>query len=121
LVRIGFPVFSYGSYPAGPRRLDQRMIEDLSSAQWDGFAVNNKDLVFADDDGVLFVQSSAVEKVLEAAKAIWRVERKQAELIRAGKKLSEQLDFDSYLSKRNSDPSYSLRMHLRERGGAVEE
>jgi 4-hydroxy-4-methyl-2-oxoglutarate aldolase len=121
LVRIGFPVFSYGSHPAGPRRLDQRMIEDLSSAQWDGFVVNNKDLVFADDDGVLFVQSSAVEKVLEAAKAIWRVERKQAELIRAGKKLSEQLDFDSYLSKRNSNPSYSLRRHLRERGGAVEE
>ena len=121
LAKIGFPVFSYGSYPAGPRRLDQRMSDDLSSAQWDDFSVDNSDVVFGDDDGVLFVQSSVIEKVLEAAKAIWRVERKQAELVQAGKKLSEQLDFDSYLSKRNSDPSYTLRKHLRDRGGAVEE
>ena len=40
LARIGFPVFSYGSYPAGPRRLDQRLSQDLSSAQWDGFTVD---------------------------------------------------------------------------------
>jgi 4-hydroxy-4-methyl-2-oxoglutarate aldolase len=121
LVKIGFPVFSYGSYPAGPRRLDQRMSQDLSSTQWDDFSVDSNDVVFGDDDGVLFVQSSAIENVLEAAKAIWRVERKQAELIQAGKKLSAQLDFDSYLAKRNSDPSYTLRKHLRVRGGAVEE
>src|SRR5216684_4626947 len=120
LVKIGFPVFSYGSYPAGPRRLDQRMSQDLSSAQWDDFSVDSNDVVFGDDDGVLFVESSAIENVLAAAKAIWKVERKQAELIPAGKKLSEQLDFDSYLAKRNSDPSYPLRKHLRERGAAVE-
>jgi 4-hydroxy-4-methyl-2-oxoglutarate aldolase len=121
LVRIGFPVFSYGSYPAGPRRLDKRMSDDLASAQWDDFSVDSSDVVFADDDGVLFVQSSVIEKVLEAAKTIWKVERNQAELIQAGKKLSAQLDFDSYLAKRNSDPSYTLRKHLRDRGGAVEE
>ena len=121
LVRIDFPVFSFGAYPAGPRRLDRRMSEDLSSAQWDDFSVGSNDVVLADDDGVLFVPLSAIERVLEAAKAIWKVERKQAELIQAGKRLSEQLDFDSYLAKRDSDPSYSLRKHLRERGGAVEE
>jgi 4-hydroxy-4-methyl-2-oxoglutarate aldolase len=121
LVKIGFPVFSYGSYPAGPRRLDQRTREDLSSVQWDDFSVDSNDVVFADDDGVLFVQSSTVEKVLENARAIWKVERRQAELIQAGKKLSEQLNFGSYLTKRNSDSSYTLRRHLRERGGAVEE
>jgi regulator of RNase E activity RraA len=121
LMKIGFPVFSYGSHPAGPRRLDQRMSQDLSSAQWDDFSVDSNDVVFRDDDGVLFVQSSAIENVLKAAKAIWKVERKQAELIQAGKKPSEQLDFDSYLAKRNSDPSYTLRKHLRERGAAVEE
>ncbi len=92
LVKIGFPVFSYGSCPAGPRRLDQRTSNDLSSVQWE-----------------------------DAAKAIWKVERRQAELIQTGKKLSVQLDFDSYLTKRDSDPSYTLRRHLRERGGAVEE
>lgn len=121
LVRIGFPVFSYGTYPAGPRRLDERRPEDLSSAQWDDFTVDSNDVVFADDDGVLFVSLGDVERVLEAAKAIWNVERRQAEAIRAGKTLSEQLDFDSYLEKRMSDPSYTLRRHLREHGGAVEE
>jgi 4-hydroxy-4-methyl-2-oxoglutarate aldolase len=121
LVRIGFPVFSYGSYPAGPRRLDPRTPTDLHSAQWDDFAVDSNDLVFADDDGVLFIPSNIIEEVLEAARTIWKVERQQAETIRAGKKLSQQLDFDSYLAKRDTDPSYTLRKHLRERGGAIEE
>jgi 4-hydroxy-4-methyl-2-oxoglutarate aldolase len=121
LLGIGFPVFSYGSYPTGPQRLDERTSQDLASAQWDGFTVDGNDVVFADDDGVLFASSSAIEKVLGAAETIWRVERRQAEKIRGGKTLSEQLDFESYLKKRSSDPSYTLRKHLRERGGAVEE
>jgi len=33
LVQIGFPVFSYGSCLAGPRRLDERESTDLSEAQ----------------------------------------------------------------------------------------
>jgi len=121
LVRLGIPVFSYGSYPAGPRRLDQRGPLDLSSAQWDGFTVDGDDVVFADDDGVLFVPSRRIEDVLKVAKSIWKVERQQAETIKAGKKLSEQLDFDGFLARRSSDPSYTFRRHLRERGGAVEE
>lgn len=121
LVQIGFPVFSYGQHPAGPRRLDQRGSLDLSSAQWDGFVVDDNDVVFADNDGVLFVPSAQAEDVLETAKSIWKVERQQAETIKSGKKLSEQLDFDGYLAKRRSDPSYTFRRHLRERGGAIEE
>jgi 4-hydroxy-4-methyl-2-oxoglutarate aldolase len=121
LVRMRFPVFSYGSYPAGPRRLDQRGPLDLSSAQWDGFIVDSDDGVFVDDDGVLFVKQTKIEEVLKVAKSISNVERKQAETIQAGRKLSEQLDFDGYLARRDSDPSYTFRRHLRERGGAVEE
>jgi regulator of RNase E activity RraA len=121
LLRLGFPVFSYGSFSAGPRRLDQRGPMDLSSAQWDGFTVDGDDTVFADSDGVLFVQLTKIEEVLRVAKSISNVERKQAETIQAGKKLSEQLDFDQYLAKRNSDSSYAFRRHLRERGGAIEE
>jgi regulator of RNase E activity RraA len=121
LAKIGFPVFSFGAYPPGPRHLDQRGPLDLSSARWEGFAVDSEDVVFADDDGVLFVSEGTTEKVLEVAKSIWKVEREQAEAIKAGKKLYEQFDLDGYIAKRNLDSSYTLRKHLRERGGAVEE
>lgn len=121
LAQIGFPVFSCGSCPSGPLRLDKREVLDLSSAQCDGFTVDNNDVVFADDDGVIFVSANMVEDVFKAAESIWKVERQQAEAVRAGKKLSDQLDFEGYLARRASDPSYTLRKHLRGRGGAVEE
>ena len=121
LVKIGFPVFSYGSYPSGPQRLDPRQSLDLSSAQWDKFTVDNTDIVFADDDGVVFVNSKKISQVIETAESIMKTERLQAEEIRKGKTLTEQLDFEGYLKKRESDPSYTLRKHLRARGGAIEE
>ena len=121
LVKIGFPVFSYGSYPGGPQRLDPRQSQDLSSAQWDNFTVDTNDTVFGDDDGVLFVESNKIEAVLGTAESISKVEREQARKIKAGKTLSEQLDFEGYLKRRETDPSYTLRRHLRERGGAIEE
>jgi len=121
LIQIGFPVFSYGTLPAGPRRVDRRTSMDLASAQWEGFTVDSGDAVFGDDDGVVFVAMSAVEEVLDVAKSIWGVERGQAESVKAGKKLYDQLDFEGYMGKRLTDPSYTLRRHLRERGGAIEE
>ena len=83
--------------------------------------MNDNDAVFADDDGALFVPWNKIEEVLKVAKSISSVERQQAKSIRAGKTLSEQLEFDQYLTKRKSDPSYTFRRHLRERGGAIEE
>ena len=121
LVKIRFPVFSYGSNPAGPTRLDKRESLDLLSAKWDGFIVDKSDVVFADDDGVVFVSANRVEDVFKVAESIWKAERQQAEKIRSGEKLSDQLDFEGYLAKRESDPSYTFRKHLRERGGAIEE
>jgi hypothetical protein len=48
-------------------------------------------------------------------------ERRQAEEIRAGKLLREQLQFEEYLARRSSNAAYTFRQHLRTIGGAIEE
>lgn len=121
LLEIGFPVFSYGSYPAGPRRLDARAPDALSQARVGEITVSGDDVILADADGVIFVESRRLEEVLPTARMIWQTERRQADAVRAGKTLREQLRFADYLAKRAADPSYTFRQHLREAGGAIEE
>lgn len=121
LVDIELPVFSYGTTPAGPTRLDEREPDALASARFGDHVVGPDDVVFADDDGVLFVAASRVDEVLAAARSIRDVERDQALRIKAGETLRDQTGFDEYLARRASDPSYSFRRHLRAIGGAVEE
>lgn len=121
LRQIGFPIFSYGTYPAGPQRLDPRPPQALSSAQFGELSVTNEDVVFADADGVLFAPLQRVEEILSTAYIIWQTERRQAEEIQAGNTLREQLQFDEYLARRSTDPMYTFRQHLRSIGGAIEE
>jgi regulator of RNase E activity RraA len=121
LHQIGFPVFSYGTCPAGPQRLNTRDAQALSSAQFGDFTVTGNDVVFADADGVLFAPLRQVEEILSAAEGIWKKERRQAQEIQAGKKLREQLQFEEYLAKRAADNTYTFRQHLRSIGGAIEE
>lgn len=121
LAAIGLPVFSYGSYPPGPVRLDQQEPEALTTARFGGHLIGAGDLVFADEDGVVFVNAGRVEDVLAAARQIWRTEREQARRIRAGETLRRQTAFDDYLARRADDPSYTFRRHLRRIGGVIEE
>lgn len=121
LNQIGFPVFSSGACPAGPQRLDARHPHALTSAQFGNFMVTLADVVFADADGVLIAAAEITEEILSTAQSIRMKERRQAEEIRAGKKLREQLQFDDYLARRSTDPSYTFRQHLRASGGAIEE
>jgi hypothetical protein len=58
---------------------------------------------------------------VSTAQAIWKKERQQAQDIRAGIRLRDQLRFGEYLARRAEDETYTFRRHLREIGGAVEE
>jgi 4-hydroxy-4-methyl-2-oxoglutarate aldolase len=121
LVEIGFPVFSYGSYPPGPVRVDQREPEALATARFGPHLLRDDDIVFGDDDGVVFVAAERAEQVLATAHQIWQTEREQARRIQAGETLRRQMAFDDYLARRAADPSYTFRRHLRRIGGAIEE
>jgi regulator of RNase E activity RraA len=121
LIEMGFPVFSYGRCPFGPLRVDQQESEALSSAQFGTIAVEFGDIVFADDDGVIFAQSREIENLLNLAGEIKETERRQAEAIISGQTLHKQFQFDEYLVKRKNNPAYSFRKHLRDIGGAIEE
>lgn len=114
-------LFSYGTYPSGPLRRDPQEPEALSSARFGEHVITSDDIVFADDDGVAFVPADRVDEVLDAARAIWQVEREQASRIAAGETLRAQTSFDEYQSRRANDLSYTLRQHLRQIGGAIEE
>lgn len=121
LRQIGFPIWSYGSCLSGPQRLDPRDADALTSARFGDFEVQNTDLVFADDDGCVFIGGASIEKLLETARTIWQRERAQADAILSGEKLRSQLGFSEYLAKRAADPTYTFRKHLRILGGAIEE
>lgn len=121
LAGIDFPVFSYGRCPSGPRRLDARRSDALTSASCGTFSVDGSYVVVGDEDGVVFAPIAQAGEILAAAEKIFSTERAQAQTIRAGKSLRAQLQFSQYLEARKKDPSYTLRMHLKRVGGAIEE
>jgi regulator of RNase E activity RraA len=93
----------------------------LHSARFGNFVVERRDVAFADDDGCLFVLAQHTDNLLSVAHEIRERERRQAEAIRSGRSLREQLDFAQYLKKRAANPDYTFREHLRKISGAIEE
>ena len=121
LMRIGFPIFSYGGCSSGPRSVDTRDGEALQSAHFGDLLVTRDDVLFADEDGVLYVHVHHIEAVISTAEEIRDVERRQAVALQYGTRLKDQFKFQEYLAERASNPSYSFREHLRKLGGAIEE
>jgi regulator of RNase E activity RraA len=117
---IGLPVFSLGSLPTGPQRLDARPQRALSAATVGDWTVSRDDLVLGDEDGVLFIAATGAGEILTLAETIRDTERRQADRIRNGVPLREQVHFAAYLAARAETPSLTFRDHLRNVGGAIE-
>lgn len=83
--------------------------------------MTSADLVFGDDDGVLFAPAARAEELLTLAEQIRDTERGQAERIRSGDTLRAQVRFDAYLAARRTNPELTFREHLRAVRGAIEE
>lgn len=116
---IGIPIFSLGATPSGPRRVPPAG-PAMRSATLDGIQVVPGDVIVGDDDGLLVVPADAWSRVAEVAAGIQRTEHAQAEGMAGGASLREQLGFADYRERQRADPTYSLRRHLAERGGAIE-
>ncbi|GHF15058.1 RraA family protein [Pseudolysinimonas yzui] len=120
IAQLGMPLFSLGTLPTGPQRLDPRVPDALTTARVGEWAVTRADAVFGDDDGVLFVPLERVEELLEVAAGIAATEGRQADLIRAGTSLRDQVRFGDYLAARAIRPDLTFRDHLRGVGGEIE-
>ncbi|MET9273953.1 RraA family protein [Kribbella sp. NPDC003557] len=118
---IGLPVFSLGALPTGPLRLDPQPANALSTATIGEWTVTRDDVVLADEDGATFVPADRLEELFGLAESIRDTERRQADEIRAGRSLREQVSFSQYLERRAADPSLTFRQHLRAVRGAIEE
>jgi regulator of RNase E activity RraA len=120
LIKIGFPVFSYGAFPVGPKRAYPRGSDALTTARFGDFKLTADDVVLGDDDGVVFALLQDIEDIISLARTIAKTEKRQAENVKNGKTLSQQFKFDEYLKKRSKDESYTFRKHLQKIGAAIE-
>jgi len=121
LIKLGLPIFSYGSCPTGPLRLDLAENKALKQADFGGNLITKENVIFADADGVIFTDWNKRQEIVSIAEKILETERNQAELVGKGKLLRDQLKFDAYKEEKENNPDYTFRQHLRIIGGAIEE
>jgi regulator of RNase E activity RraA len=120
ILAIGLPLVTLGAFPTGPLRLDPRPADALDRAQVGPWTVTDADLVVADEDGVLFIPLDRADEVFTLAEGIRDTEARQADLIRGGTSLREQVGFSAYLAARETNPALTFREHLRSVKGEIE-
>jgi 4-hydroxy-4-methyl-2-oxoglutarate aldolase len=121
LREIGWPLFSTGACAVGPREMRPREPDAFETARVGSVEVRTTDLVFGDDDAVLFLARNGRDEVIGAAQQIATTERAQAARMRAGESLRAQVGWADYLRARETHPTLTFREHLRRFGGAIEE
>jgi 4-hydroxy-4-methyl-2-oxoglutarate aldolase len=118
---IGIPVWSLGTCPAGPQELRSRNAHALEAASLGGHVtVTRDDFIFADLDGVAVVSQADLARVVAAARDIATREQAQAARLLGGERLRDQLQLAAYVARRQNEPTYSFRDHIKSLGGAIE-
>lgn len=117
---IGARVWSLGTCPNGPLEVRKRSETALVAATVGSVTVTPDDYMFADDDGVAVVATANLSRVIEAAKDIAAREGAHAERLMKGELLRSQFQLHQYVTKRQADPAYTFRDHLKSFGGAIE-
>ena len=120
LQQIGFPVFSLGSFPVGPRDQREPPVERFASARFGDFLVTPAHFIIADQDGMISADAADWPAIRAEAEAIAQREGAQARRVEEGVSLREQFRFDDFLEQRERDPDYAFRAHLRSIGGEIE-
>jgi 4-hydroxy-4-methyl-2-oxoglutarate aldolase len=112
LLEIGWPIFSTGACAVGPRELRPRERDAFEIARIGTVEVRLGDVIHADDDAVLVLSETDVDRIVEVAAQIARTERGQADRVRSGESLRSQLRFSDYLTVRREQPTLTFREHL---------
>ena len=120
LRNIRLPVFSQGTLPGGPQRLDAQERDALTAARFGTHIITDEDFVLGDDDGVLFLPLDRAAEIAALATTIRDTERLQAARMNLGTSFREQAQFASFRAARDRD-GITFRQHLRSIGGAIEE
>jgi len=120
ILAFGAKVWSLGTCPNGPLELRRRAATALTAANIGAATVTLEDYVFADDDGVVVVTTTDLDRIVPAAKDIAAREGAQAARLLKGELLRTQLDLATYLARRDADPNHTFREHLKSFGGAIE-
>lgn len=114
LTNIGFPVFSMGSLPTGPQRLHVRPPDIFSRASFGQHSITTDDYVVGDANGVLFLPADRIQEIITAASAYRETEARQLKAMSEGRSYRSQTRFTEYLARRDKDPSYGFRQHLKD-------
>jgi regulator of RNase E activity RraA len=117
---IAIPVWSLGTYPAGPQELRTRSPHALEAASLSHVTVTRDDVIFADVDGVIVVADVELTRVIDLARDIAAREQEQAARLFQGERLRDQLRLDEFVERRNANPAYTFRQHVRALRGAIE-